>query len=80
MKYQKGFSPYRFKDNPLEKEFADGWIKTNKEGHILEYLLSPDNKRHHSTITEKDEETANAVIQWLGSPVGRSFLARVQGK
>jgi hypothetical protein len=34
----KGLNQYRFKENPLEKAYAEQWEKENKEGRILDYL------------------------------------------
>lgn len=75
----KGLHQYRFKDNPMEKRFADTWEESNKSGRTLEYLLSIDN-RPNSDITERDREVAATVIQWLGSPVGMGFLADAMSK
>ena len=71
----KGLHKYRFQANPLEKAFAQRWHDENKYGHILEYLLSLDNRKVE--VTEREQEVADTVIQWLGSPVGCSFIIRV---
>lgn len=70
----KGLNQHRFNDNPLEKVFAEKWNEFNTSGHTLEYLLSPSNRRESTTMTDRDSIVAATVIQWLGSPVGQSFL------
>lgn len=64
---------HRFKNNPLEQNFYNEWIKRNDYGEILEYILcnSKDN------VSERDEIVAATVIQWLGSPVGQDFIESV---
>ena len=74
---RKGFSPHRFEDNPLEKRYADEWIERNRYSHTLEYILSPTNQLRDSTMTKRDQEVANTVIQWLGSIVGQGFVRSV---
>lgn len=71
----QGLSPHRLKDNPPEKEFAEAWRLHNERGRTLDYLL------HHPVSgglavesTEREDEIAATVIQWLGSPVGQHFL------
>jgi len=73
----KGNKTYRHRQNPQEKEFHDKFIKfcsyssgtfeqvsmpTDDEGRIKEYL------------TKREKEIMISTIQWLGSPVGQSFL------
>jgi hypothetical protein len=77
----KGLHDYRFKDNPLEKKFARAWEEQNiaKSGTPdgrgwLDYLLAKDNNCPMGEVTARDREVAATVIQWLGSPVGQSFL------
>lgn len=76
----EGLSINRFKANPLEYEFALAWeaINTDEVGHLngrgtLDYMLSPSN-RPNGEVTDRDRVVAATVIQWLGSPVGQSFL------
>ena len=68
-----GDKGYRFKSNPEEKLFIDAWVKENRLGHILEYLVGDGTKR--GEITQRDATIAAAVVQWFGSPVGRCFLS-----
>ena len=64
----RGLHPYRFKDNPEERRFAEAWAKHCGDGKTLAYLLFP------VAPTEREEQVAATVIQWLGSPVGQGFL------
>ena len=72
----RGLHTYRFEANPKEKVFAKVWNEKQTESHTLEYLLSEDNRR--VDISKRDMTVAATVIQWLGSPVGQSFLDEVQ--
>lgn len=76
-KYQ-GLNTHRFKDNPVEKAFAEEWAKQNEEGKTLAYLLDPNNGQGFLSEPSSDEHfVAATIIQWLGSPVGQSFLEKV---
>jgi hypothetical protein len=74
---------YRFKDNPLEKAFADAWEDENcsgpegsRPGHgTLAYSLG--DGKDPGVVEPRDAMVAATTIQWLGSPVGQCFLARV---
>lgn len=70
----KGLHPYRFKDNPDEKKFAEEWAK-QQQGHTLAYLLhlGEQNVRPPAPSV-RDHIVAATVIQWLGSQVGQAFL------
>ena len=70
----KGLHTHRLTDNPEEKRFAEAWNDQNKYGRILEYLLSTHPNNHPVMVNEQEESIAATVIQWLGSPVGQSFL------
>jgi hypothetical protein len=83
----RGLHDYRFKDNSLEKKFAKAWNEQNiarpgtPEGRgTLDYLLAKDCNYPAGEVTDRDREVAATVIQWLGSPVGQSFLRDVQLK
>ena len=76
MSKQKGLHTHRLADNPEEKRFAEAWENENEQGEILNYLLDPENGTGYRPpfSSERDREVAATVIQWLGSPVGQSFL------
>lgn len=77
----KGRSQHRFTQNPLELRFAQEWEKTNNKPNgqhgTLDYLLAEDVNRPNGEVSGRDREVAATVIQWLGSPVGQTFLRDV---
>ena len=76
----KGLSQNRFKNNPLEKKYAVAWEKQNIAHDTLSYLMAKDcNRPQYEEVSKRDREVAATVIQWLGSPVGQSFIEEVQG-
>jgi hypothetical protein len=75
----KGLNAHRQAYSPVERLFAETWAEYDKENHILEYLLS-DTINESQPVSEDDQVTVATVIQWLGSPVGQGFLAKVLGK
>ncbi len=59
-------------ENPREVAFRDEWILENTRGNgksLLEVLISD--------CSQRDATVAATIIQWLGSPVGMSFLETV---
>jgi hypothetical protein len=73
---------YRFKDNPLERIFYESWVELNhnKNGRgVLDYLMAEDPNNPTGEVTDRDRLVAERVIQWLGSPVGQSFLMQIKG-
>ena len=79
----KGKSQHRFKQNPLEKEFATAWEEINnrpgQQKGTLDYLLADDVNNPMGEVTSRDRMVAATVIQWLGSPAGQSFLTQICG-
>lgn len=80
----KGLNQRRCKQNPLEKLFAESWneINTNNHGNlngrdILDYLMAKDINNPLGEVSDRDRIVAATVIQWLGSPVGQSFLMQI---
>ena len=65
-----GIHEHRLADNPLEAKFAKRWRENCERGQ-LEQILSV------TTVSDRDETVAATVIQWLGSPVGLSFVKAV---
>ncbi len=74
-----GNRTYRFKDNPLEKEFSKAWKADNERPNggagVLE--LSMGDGVRPGIIDQRDATLAASVVQWLGSPVGQHFLTEV---
>lgn len=69
-KRAKGLHEYRFKQNPHEEIAARLWAN---EG-VLPDLLGDGTIRGRVYPTDHEREVAATLMQWLGSPVGRSFL------
>lgn len=72
-----GLSRNRLSREPLEKEFADAW--GNIAPDTLGYLLCGQERLKHE-YTQRDAEVAATIIQWLGSPVGESFIREILEK
>lgn len=73
-----GKSLYRFEKNPKEKVFSNEWIELNRGKYsMIEMLLSSDGGKTPAQVNEHDELIAATVIQWLGSPVGYSWLIEI---
>jgi hypothetical protein len=74
---------YRFKDNPKEKEMHDKFIEIFKRDSSANRCLSAiifgwqnDNQTTPERyLTDDEENICLNLIQWLGSPVGQSFLS-----
>lgn len=60
----------------MEKKFADAWEE--QAPRTIGYLLCGQD-RHFHDYTQRDAEVAATIIQWLGSPVGESFVREVLG-
>ena len=74
----------------LEKKFLLAWQDENetngRKDYLLAALLRPDiansmmaGTQFIPSPTDRDHFVAATVIQWLGTNVGRAFLARVLG-
>jgi dipeptidyl aminopeptidase/acylaminoacyl peptidase len=73
----KGLKTYRHKDNPKEKELHDNFIKEHgKNMSLITYPLNDHGVSPSKHLTEHEEQLVITTIQWLGSPVGQSFLER----
>jgi len=72
-----GNQTHRFKDNSEEERFANAWRDQNEQGHTLAHLLDDRTFRdgHPPERSRTECAVAATVIQWLGSPVGQSFLS-----
>jgi len=85
--YNKGLHQYRFKQNPMEKKFARAWERQNVSASTkklngrgtLDYLLAIDANCPEGEVTPRDRLVAATVVQWLGSPVGQSFVKETLG-
>ena len=74
-----GLSPHRWADNPLELKYAQAWDRINDVtrpgSDLIEWLLGDGSKPVE--VSERDRLVAATVVQWLGSPVGQSFVQEV---
>lgn len=77
----KSNKTYRFKDNPQEKIFHDKFLQEFERGNGLHRLSGivfgwEDSAQRwpKSYLTEREADICINLIQWLGSPVGQSFL------
>ena len=68
----KGYNDFRLYagENPEEKRFVDAWAVKGVLGHLISGA-----DWEPADPTEEQERTAATVVQWLGSPVGQSFLS-----
>lgn len=72
----KGTKEYRFEQNPEEKAFHDAFIKECGEPVDLARIVfgTLEGYTPKDWPTEREETICVNLIQWLGSPVGQSFL------
>ena len=78
-----GLRTNRLEREPLEKAFAVAWSDKNERsmGHdLLDWLLAENPNSPRGEVTQRDATVAATIIQWLGSPVGQSFLQEVTNK
>lgn len=75
-----GVSAHRLKSNPMEKVFAEAWKERNDPvsyrpiGTLQTLLCSKGDGIIERELTQEEATAAATVIQWLGSPVGFSWL------
>ena len=81
----RGLHTRRLSQNPIEKALSDGWaeeivsVSSINENTLLDGLLELQGRENNRPIgyaTQRDHVIAATVVQWLGSPVGFSFLQR----
>jgi hypothetical protein len=70
-----GMRAYRFKENPEELRFARAWNKIGES--LLPHAL--DDRPEQGGFpppkpSDRDYLVSATLIQWLGSPMGQSFL------
>lgn len=78
----KSNKEYRFIDNPKEKELHDKFIEmftsdSSERNALSSIIFGWENDRQDypkKYLTEDEENICLNMIQWLGSPVGQSFL------
>lgn len=73
----KGHKTHRHEQNPKEKEIHDLFIERFcKQPELVERIVLPiDGKgRLKGMLNDGEIELIITAMQWLGSPVGQSFL------
>lgn len=78
----KSNKEYRFSDNPQEKIFHDKFIEmftgtTSAKRTLSSIIFGWSNSAQtipNSDLTSGEEDICLNIIQWLGSPIGISFL------
>ncbi len=76
MKHE-GVSIHRLSTNRLEALYAEAW--SEQAPHTLGYLLCGQDRWQHD-YSQRDATVAATIVQWLGSPVGSSFVEEVLRK
>lgn len=78
----KGFKTHRHKSNPKEKELHDKFIKEHidceKWTCPVDLLIFPSCENNgmipSDYLSDREKQIVISTIQWLGSPVGKTFL------
>lgn len=72
----KGFKTYRHESNPVEEALHNKFIKEFNNGIAMEQIALPmkENGFPVEYLTDREKQIMISTIQWLGSPVGQSFL------
>lgn len=76
-----GTNTYRLnmEGNELEKNLAEQWRLANENpSNTLSVILG--SFKDPATVSKRDAIVAATVMQWVGTPVGRSFVERVYEK
>lgn len=76
-----GLHRQRMSREPLERDFVEAWEKLNsslgsyQDRRLLDDLVTTGPIPRFAS--KRDWEVASTVIQWLGSPIGQSFMREV---
>ena len=72
----KGNKTYRHKQNPEEKRFHDEFIMQHGDRDMSAIVLEPNDRGTAPSryLTPEAESIVISAMQWLGSPLGQSFL------
>lgn len=67
---------YRFESNPKEREFVLKFNELNPRDLDISRIATPslDGQTPVSFLNEREIQLVINTIQWLGSPVGQTFL------
>ena len=72
----EGNKTYRHKQNPEEKRFHDEFIMQHGDRDMSAIVLEPNETGIAPSryLTSEEEKIVISAMQWLGSPLGQSFL------
>lgn len=73
----KSFKEHRFEKNPQEKKFVYEFLKQHNQSVDPDLIVfgHPNNSMSPKDyLSDREKDIVISVIQWLGSPVGQSFL------
>jgi hypothetical protein len=75
----EGHKTYRHLQNPKEKEIHDNFLKNhNRQGYedmdLIVFGHGSESLRPNDYLNDREKKIVLSTIQWLGSPVGQSFL------
>ena len=70
----KGNKTYRHTNNPLEKKLHDNFIKEHINDIEMICVDSDDGMKPNRYLTNDEKSIVISTVQWMGSPVGQSFL------
>jgi hypothetical protein len=73
----EGNKVYRHDQNPEEKRFHDNFIEDICHDNMMSAIVfepKDGGLAPSEYLTEREEKIVISAIQWLGSPVGQSFL------
>lgn len=72
----KGNKIHRHQQNPLEKQLHDLFVERFGTQEQISSIVLPvdENGRYIGTVSEDEMKMVISAIQWVGSPVGLSFL------
>lgn len=74
----EGYKINRHQKNPLEKKLHDKFIKDHCDDDMDLIVFPPslksDGFESDDKLTDREKKIVISTIQWLGSPVGQTFL------
>jgi hypothetical protein len=72
----EGYKTYRHKRNPKEKEFHDEFLKEFTNTDLIVFGNNGFGSTPNGALTSRERRIVVSTVQWLGSPIGQSFLDR----
>jgi len=75
----ESYKAYRHESNPKEKELHDKFTEEHLFADYIDLLIFPPANMNQTyaedTLSEREKRIVLSTIQWVGSPVGQSFLS-----